>query len=758
VSRISAALPEQIASEPAAPPGALTFPFDLAESRLRTPKSRRGTVHRTALLERMNASSAPVLAVVGPAGFGKTTLLAQWAESRAPRVAWFTIDAPDNDPHVLAAHLVAAVAAVEPAHPRVVDAIESRRLPTTLIERTAVWLDHVDTSLAFVIDNVDALHNPTSVSVLTQLALTWPFHHRLVVATREAMSWPAGRFRAEGRIAEFGTKDLALDVAEACELLDRSGVELSQHDTDQLIEHCDGWAAGLYLSALAVQAGAASQPLAMPHGDHPYFSEYFRTELLDRVAADELQFLARTSIFDRLNGSLIDSVLDVADSDDRLQDLSRRNLMLLAVDDPTRWYRYHPLFRDLLRAELDRRERDLVPTLQQRAAAWYEANGFPEAAIAHAQSGRDVERLVRLLREHVGPVFESGRSNTVMSWLDWLAEEDLIDADAELAVYGSLMYATEGRPVEVERWADAAERAPMPETLPDGSSGASMLLSMRAFLCRSGIDASCADAAAAYEGLSPTHHHRAGMLFTVGMSCAIQNANAEADAILMRAYDAAFSFTSWPLAAMILAERAAIAAASGDWESTNRFVDEAVDLVGNGTYDAYWSSALVFAWAARTALYRNDRDRAKEFLIRASRIRPLLTYALPVVSLRALIELARAYLGLADAAGARSVLRQANDILMQRPNVGRLAVEVRALREQVDVGAASTIGASSLTAAELRLVPLLSTHLSLQAIADQLYLSRNTVKSQAISIYRKFGVSSRSEAIACLRESGLLLQ
>jgi LuxR family maltose regulon positive regulatory protein len=128
------------------------------------------------------------------------------------------------------------------------------------------------------------------------------------------------------------------------------------------------------------------------------------------------------------------------------------------------------------------------------------------------------------------------------------------------------------------------------------------------------------------------------------------------------------------------------------------------------------------------------------------------------VSLQALLALARAYLGLADAAGARSVLRQANDILMQRPDVGELALELRALREQIEIGTTTTVGASSLTAAELRLVPLLSTHLSLQEIADQLYLSRNTVKSQAISIYRKLGVSSRSDAIARLRESGLLVQ
>jgi LuxR family maltose regulon positive regulatory protein len=238
-----------------------SFGFEISESRLRPPPARTGTVERHALLTRLDACTAPVIAVVAPPGFGKTTLLTQWAAARTGRIAWLSVDETDNDPQVLVAHMLATIAAIEPIDPRVVNAIEARRPPTTVIARTAAWLEHVDTSLALVVDNVDALHNPESVSVLTQLALTWPFYHRFVVATREAMSWPTGRLRAEGRIVEFGANDLALDAAEACELLDKAGVELSRSETQQLIEHADGWAAGLYLSALAVQAFGVSRAI-----------------------------------------------------------------------------------------------------------------------------------------------------------------------------------------------------------------------------------------------------------------------------------------------------------------------------------------------------------------------------------------------------------------------------------------------------------------------------------------------------------------
>jgi LuxR family maltose regulon positive regulatory protein len=168
------------------------------------------------------------------------------------------------------------------------------------------------------------------------------------------------------------------------------------------------------------------------------------------------------------------------------------------------------------------------------------------------------------------------------------------------------------------------------------------------------------------------------------------------------------------------------------------------------------SSALVYAVVARTALHGGDLPRANEFLARSARLRPLLTYAMPNYAVQALLELARAYLTLGDAAGARMVLRQARDVLQLRPDLGILPEQAEQLQRAVDAIPAAVAGASSLTTAELRLLPLLSTHLTFRQIGERLHLSRHTVKSHALSAYRKLGVSSRDAAVQRMRQTELL--
>ena len=176
----------------------------------------------------------------------------------------------------------------------------------------------------------------------------------------------------------------------------------------------------------------------------------------------------------------------------------------------------------------------------------------------------------------------------------------------------------------------------------------------------------------------------------------------------------------------------------------------------DGSLDRYWTSALVYAFVARCAMHRGDLQRAREYVARAARLRPLLTYALPVVSAQTLLELARCYLSLGDTGGARAVLRQAQDIFQQRPGLGDLPRQAAELRARLKSDPVAMHGASSLTTAELRLLPLLPTHLTLGEIGERLHVTRNTVKTQAIAIYRKFGVSSRREAISRMHELGLL--
>jgi LuxR family maltose regulon positive regulatory protein len=185
-------------------------------------------------------------------------------------------------------------------------------------------------------------------------------------------------------------------------------------------------------------------------------------------------------------------------------------------------------------------------------------------------------------------------------------------------------------------------------------------------------------------------------------------------------------------------------------------VKRSLEIVARGPFDGYWTSALVFASAARVAAHRGDMAEARDQARKAARLRPLLTYALPVVSVQALVELARVYLALVDPAGAQAVLEQVRGILQQRPELGTVAAAAARIDERVSqITAATPLGASSLTAAELRLIPLLPTHLTYPQIGERLFISRHTVKTHAGSVYRKLGASSRAEAVERIRELGL---
>ncbi len=194
----------------------------------------------------------------------------------------------------------------------------------------------------------------------------------------------------------------------------------------------------------------------------------------------------------------------------------------------------------------------------------------------------------------------------------------------------------------------------------------------------------------------------------------------------------------------------------GDWHAVESFAAEAASVIQEFVLDDYAESALAFTLAARAAIHRGEDERARDGVTRAARLRPLLTYGRPAYSVRTLLELARAYVALEDTAGGREVLRQARDILRKRPGVDVLPEQVDELESRLDTMRTGNVGASSLTAAELRLLPFLPTHLSYPQIGERLYVSRNTVKSHAISIYQKLGVSSCNEAIERLHEIGLL--
>jgi LuxR family maltose regulon positive regulatory protein len=363
--------------------------------------------------------------------------------------------------------------------------------------------------------------------------------------------------------------------------------------------------------------------------------------------------------------------------------------------------------------------------------------------------------MARLILELQQPVWASGRVETVLRWMEWFGDVTSAEHYGAIAVHGSLIFGLLGQPSEAERWAAAAERASPAGILPDGSTMEATLAYLRAILCRKGIGEMRRDAQTAWEGLSPASPYRATMLYTEGISFLLEGDPARAEPVLARALNLATVSGSLPLVGLILAERCGVAAERDDWAQVITLASQAAAIVENGSFGDYWTSALAYAWASRAAAHEGDVSRARFYLGRASRLRPLLTYALPVVSVQALLEMTRSYITLADPGGAAAVLTQAHDILRQRPDLGVLPELADQLQASLATTNTRAAGASSLTAAELRLLPLLSTHLSYAEIGERLYVSKNTVKTQAYSAYRKLGVSSRSEAVVRTRELGL---
>ncbi len=284
--------------------------FDLVESKLRPPVARRGIVARTALVDRLGRRVPPaVICVVAPAGYGKTTLLAQWAERKAPRVGWVSVDDRDNDPVVLLTYIAVALDRVEAIDPRVFRALASSGAGIEVPRRLVAAMARMQHPVALVIDNFEVVTNPESLDAIAALALGLPMGSQLAIGSRDVLPLPTARLRAQGGIVEVGIDDLAMDSHEAGPLLLEAGVELGGADLDELVRRTEGWPVGLYLAALAVNAGGSPTAAgAALTGDDRYIGDYLRSEILDRVSPAEASFLTHTSILDRMCGPLCDAV------------------------------------------------------------------------------------------------------------------------------------------------------------------------------------------------------------------------------------------------------------------------------------------------------------------------------------------------------------------------------------------------------------------------------------------------------------------
>jgi len=723
------------------------------------PPFRDGFVSRPGLIRRLvDSQDAPLALIAAPAGYGKTTLLAEWAACDQRPFIWITLGAEDQDPLAVEETIATAFEDAGWIEPDLWPALTASRgargrSPLDRLMRSADLR-----SRAFVLVLDDAHNSRPSVlkAVVTALLDGLGSESQVALATRTEPTLPVGRLRAHRALVEVRTEDLAMAPAEAATLLRQAGLELDFGAVQTLSGQTEGWPVGLYLAALTLRAqGDVAAGLKHLTGSDHLIADYFRDEFLAELTPELTRFISRSSVLDELSGPVCDAVLRETGSADTLARLARRNLLLTALDHSHERFRWHSLFRTMLRAELRRTEPKVEPRLHARASTWLGRHGDIDGAIEHAVAAGDVARTGDLLWANLAGYLANGRDELVQGWLSRFGD-DQIGRYAPLALaaaYSSLMCGN----VELARhWrllaAEAKERGRPAKEIPSLQAGIAIIDAAGA---TSAVEMAKA-ATRAFE-LEPSHGPWRGLSCLLG-GTAKHLAGNRKDSVDLLEEGVQLSCAGAPtIGSLCLAQLAIVAIEQEQWERAGELADRAVTIVDEPHLTASPVPALVFAVAAATRARQGRVDEAKRDLRRAADQLVALGDFIPWYGAEARIMLARAALGLADTVGARTLLAEASRLARRTSDVVVFQHWFDEAWAQIDTLAETALsGPSSLTIAELRILRFLPSHRSFREIAERLDVSVNTVKTQAHAIYRKLDAASRSEAVARARSAGLL--
>lgn len=663
-----------------------------------------GTVPRTRLVRQLAGAEAPIALVVAPAGYGKSTLLAEWA-ARDPRpFTW--MPCPDD------AAVDAVVAELEAAlhSPRVIVADDAR------------------------------LETPAAAQRLFTTACRLPRGSVFVLASRMCPPGALGRLRARRLLMELATPDLALSPLEAAMLVEAAGVRLDRHRLERLRQRTGGWPIMLELAAASI-AGAASTNAALSAfgGADRVVTAFLREEVLADLTPAERAFLRRTSVLSRLTAESCDAVLDGHGSGAMLLRLVRSGVPIDPLDRTDLAFRCNPLLAQMLRAELAFTEPERARGLHRRAARWFAREREPGVAIRHAVACRDFRLAGRIAWAGAAQSAASGRREPLGEWLVTVRDAAPAD-DAALALTAALHHLLAGRRRAAHAELDAAERLLAADPVTGGEAAVALL---RACLAPS-------EAARARALLPADSPWQALALLLLGVA---EQLAGDTTAAAARYDEAAGRATGHlpAVAALAFAKLALLADDDGDAAQHTRDARTALPV---GAPDAV--RAFVAATSAMVAARRGEIAQARLDADEADRLLALRGDFPPWLVCEAHVRLARAAIRLSDGPTARRLLARAARLA---PAGGDDALSgwIHDGWERADALAETATGdGPALTNAELRILRLLPSHLSFREIGIRLHVSTNTVKTQARSVYRKLDVTCRSDAVARGRQAGLI--
>jgi LuxR family transcriptional regulator, maltose regulon positive regulatory protein len=423
----------------------------LLESKFRIPPQSPHNIRRQHLIDALeHGTRAYKLTVISaPAGYGKSTILAQWAHASDSAIAWVSISKDDNDIERFLRYLMAAWAVVQPS-------VQSSPLASILgamsPEPEAVLSAFIGTAdarlepLVIVLDDYHLIENPSIHQSLIFLLDHLPASIHFVLAGRGQPPLPLARYRAHHEMLELGAEDLKFLLEETADFLNRvMSLDLTDDEIVDLQVQLEGWIAGLQLVALSRKRRLNSSDKLSVSGKHRFIADFLNEDVLKSLASDMRMFLLRTSILERLCGTLCEAVTGNTDSQAMLEAVERGNLFLMPLDDSRQWFRYHRLFADFLHEELGRRHPDQMFNLHRRAARWYLAHDLPEEAFRHALEAQDIALIIEIFDRYLFEKVFSGEFRVAMQWLDSLPEEWYsnntvlgIDRAASLVATGAL--------------------------------------------------------------------------------------------------------------------------------------------------------------------------------------------------------------------------------------------------------------------------------------------------------------------------------
>ena len=730
------------------------FEVGLAATKLRPPTLPDNLVQRSRLDDVLDAGvdgHTRLLLVSAPAGSGKSTLLASWLTGRSEATAWLQAEEGDDDPARFWTYLIEAIGQTCPRVRTAVKPVVSASpgAHDMVISALVTALAELADPLVVVIDDYHLISNDTVHRGMERLIELCPGHVTIIVSTRFDPPFRLGRLRVRNHLLEIRGDGLRFAPTEAASLLDTGDRSLSVGDVQLLSGRTEGWAAGLVLAGLSLgQSSDATKFIEEFHGDDQLVVDYLSDEFLSGVSDDHRQRLLTTSILEQLNGSLIDAIEGSANGKRWLSETAAANQLVIGLDRTGEWYRYHHLFRDLLRVEASEAIPEQLPDLHRRAAAWFESVGDQHRAVSHWLGSGDRREAARIMYFYGQQLIADNQIETLRRILQDLG--DVARNDTACALMWGWCEFIGGRYAEAEEWVALTH-----DIAPDGfDQTITAPLRMNIFLGRGDVNSALAIARELadpdhLESLAPGQVNVAavtgGVLMWAGQS-------ADARTVLrvaVRKADHA-QFNSVHVLALIF--QSIVEFDAGDRAAARSAAIAAIATADELGLASYHRLGPAYAIRAHTADGTDALADVRQAIdsVRQTTGDLALAYVLTMCG--------DVLMGQGDPQG-REMLVEARVVVDRCPDPGIAARYLDRTESRHAIAAAPvevpTI-VEQLTERETAVLRYLPTSLSQREIASELFVSANTVKTHSAAIYRKLAVSSRKAAVQAARDLGLL--